>query len=307
MKCQGKIISFILVSLIISFSLLTPIKLLAIGQMTKPIMINNAMRGQEIEQTITINNSEDKIATGELIAEGEIEPWTTFYEVDQLDKAITNITLPASSNKQYIAKINIPADLPNGEYNGLISVLKQPEQSTATTTLATITQKVSRQVTIAVTDQEDINFKAIIIPEKYDLLPGELFKLRLQYQNQGNTLIKPQVQVKIKQDPEIHFNAIIPYPENEPGVKPLKTYEITPIEVPVNGLKPGIARAEITILYNDEIIQEETIKITYDNKAEQEIESEAKPVKSDLIIFILILVVIIIIGIVLKILKKRSA
>jgi len=268
MKYQIKHLILTLI-LVLVFGLSLPARILAIGQLTKPIIIENGLRGQEIEQTLTILNTEDKEVTVGLLAENDIKDWTAFYDPGNKEEPILNIIAPANSTKEVLAVIKVPNDSPNGEYNGFLSIIQEADsEAISTTTMATVRQKVARTFKIVVTDQEDVNIKASIIPEKYDLLSSEPLKIRVIYDNQGNIAVKPQIQVKISQSDKIYTNLIFPYPEDEEAVKPLQRHETAAIEIPVDQLEFGKAQAQIAVLYNNKTLQEENITFSYKQKEE---------------------------------------
>ncbi|MFH1412879.1 MAG: hypothetical protein ABIG10_02520 [bacterium] len=257
--------------LILAIIALFPLQVLALAQITKPIVIDNALRGQEFSQTLTLINSKDQEEIVELMAESDIEEWVSFYEEDDLDNAIEETILEPNGKKKIIAAFNIPEDIANGEYVGRLSVMNKPDiDKSDGDVVTTIKQKIARNVTINVTDKEVIDFTASIIPEKYDLDLGETFNLRIVYHNQSNIIIKPQVQITIKQGEKVFYNVIHPYPE-EKGVKPLATHEIPKISVPISEeVKEGKVRAEIDILHNDEVIQEKRIHFNLGSAPEDE-------------------------------------
>lgn len=238
-----------------------PYSVYAIGQMTKPIIVDNALRGQEFEQTLTIMNTDEEEVTINFLAENDIDGWVEFFLPEDMDSPITKLDMAAKERENIIAKFLIPEDIPNGEYKGLLSVKREAEKSTTTSKVTSkIARKVSRPITITVTDQEEINVSIIVTPEKYDLLPDESLKIRVKYSNQGNIVIKPQLHIKIVQAGKNFYNVILPYPEDEDGVKPLTTHEIASIEIPISGVKLGQVIAEFDVLHNQEIIQKENFK-----------------------------------------------
>jgi len=235
-------------------------EVLAIGQITKTITIDNALREGQYEDRLTLINSEDREVVVDISAEGEISEWISFYD-DDLNQIFTS-TMPPGSKKYVKVIFVIPSDVPNGGYNGYITISRQNDDlgELSTSTVA-ITQKISRTVNIRVSDIEDIDFVSTVTPEKFDLGDGENLKLNVSYYNKGNVIIKPQVQVKIVQAKNVLYNTILLYSESE-GVKPSSQSEIPVIEIPLNNLKEGKARAEITISNNGIVMHEETVKFS---------------------------------------------
>ncbi len=260
-----------LIGLLISF--VVPFEILAIGQVTKPISIDNALRGQEFGTQLMLVNSEEKSMGVELIAEGDIKDWVTFLAEDLGNVNIT--TLAPKEQKNVNVKFSIPADTPNGTYAGYLSILEIiPEKENEEGATANIRQKISREATIVVTDEEDINIAVSIIPESYDIEEGETFNFRVVYTNEGNIAVKPSVEVKIKQIDNIISNMILPYPEDQDGVKPLETKEIDMIRIPVIGANEGKVRAEIVVKEGDSVIKEQTIRFSLGEEVIEEEEKE---------------------------------
>lgn len=225
---------------------------LAIGQITEPIDIKDALRGQAVTATLTLLNSEDKEVTYELKAEGQIVDWASFYKIDdkKLASPITRLQIPAKSYIDATVEFSVPGDAPNGEYTGVVAVLSVPEELKDTSeSSSNVSQRVDREVTITVSDKEVIDFDVSVIPAKYDMEEKEPLKIRIIYDNRGNISLDPQVQVKIKQNDQTFFNAIFPYPESETAVKPGTLQEIPALEIPTTNLANGKYTAELEFLY----------------------------------------------------------
>jgi len=253
-------------TLIVLALLAIPANALAIGQMTKPIVIEGVLRGTELTEELILSSSEDEQVVYQLSAAGDIDGWVTFYTVDDIDfeNPVTDITIEPNSNANAIAKFNLPDDLPNGTYEGEIVVSfkpesKDPEEGSSSVTLS---QRIGRPVLITVTDQEIVNFHTSVIPESYDISKNQSLKIRTIYDNNGNTYIRPDVQLKIKKDDKTVFNAIFPYPEDEDPASPKARKDLTYIEWSANGQSNGTYRAELTIMLNGEVIEEKDFKFT---------------------------------------------
>jgi hypothetical protein len=227
---------------------------LAIGQITEPIDIKDALRGQEVIATLTLLNSESGEATYELKAEGQVASWASFYKIDdkKLASPITRLQIPPKSYMDATAKFSVPSDVPNGKYTGVVAVLSVPEANENNATSSSVSQRVDREVAITVSDKEVVSFDVSVIPAKYDFAEKELLKIRIIYDNSGNISIDPQIQVKIKNDNQTFYNAIFPYPENETAVRPGTQQEITALEIPTTNLAIGRYRAELDFLYKGE-------------------------------------------------------
>jgi len=244
----------------IIFSIFIPSNIFAIGQMTEPIIIDNALRGQEVIETLTLLNSKDKEESFVLSASGDIDGWATFYQSDDLDFSdpIESVTIPARSYFSVLVKINIPIDTPNKNYAGELvvkSISKNEDGEEGVS--SNVGFGVGREVSITITDNEIIDLKTAIIPLEYSFEKDNNLEIKIIHTNNGNISIKPSVQIKITKNNETAFNAIFPYAENEEPIKPGERKEMPLFEWQDANKEAGKYRAEIKILVNGEVVQEE--------------------------------------------------
>ncbi len=231
--------------------LLTPLSIKAIGQVTKPIVIENGLRGEQTEVTLTLLNSAQKEEVYLLGAQGEIKEWVDFYSLDNKDEKITEIQVPPQSYLEATARINIPEDISSGEYKGEIIVKNKPIKEEGKNTVS-VAQSISREVSINITNKEVISFQVSVIPEKYDLAEGEALQVRTIYNNQGNVSITPLMLIKISKDGEIVYNAPYPYPDNLEKIRPMSQKEITSLNLPTQNWEQGKYFVQMNFLINGE-------------------------------------------------------
>lgn len=234
-------------------------QVLAIGQMTQPIVIKDALRGSDYQEKLTLLNSVQNELVYDLKAEGQIAEWATFYEITdtKLEKPVTKITVPAGQYQDATVKFSIPESAANGDYNGSIAVKYTPTDAKSTATSTALTQSVSRNVTISISDKEVINFNISVIPAKYDVLPDEALSIRLIYDNQSNIVITPLVDLKIKNADQSVYNASFPFPEDLTPVKPGTQQEITALTIPTNGWALGSYNAVFKFKQGDYIVDKD--------------------------------------------------
>lgn len=272
----------ILVSVIFITAL--PLKTSAIGQVTEPIIIKNAQRGQAPQATLTIINN-DKVETDiGLLAKGDIASWTEFYTINDLKNSIKDLKMSAGSQAKIIARFNIPTDVHNGKYRGFVSVSKKFDKGAASSdqSSVSISQEIDREVTIEINGKEIIAFEVSVIPKTYDLAKNELLSIRLIYDNSGNIAITPAMQIKIKKDSQTIYNTIYPYPESQPAVKPGEIYEIPEVQVLTNNLETGKYEAEMSFSIDGKILQEKDFGFSVGIFAESAVKNDpiSKPVIS---------------------------
>lgn len=232
-----------------------PITAGAIGQTTDPIVINNALRGKEYQQTMIVVNTEKTDAKIGFSAEGQIGEWAHFYKLGDLKTEFGGITMKPGEVRNVSVVFKIPDGTPNGKYKGFVSAVKRSDSDGAIEgSGSAVSQKINREVTITVNDKESVAFEVSVIPQTYDLKNDELLSIRLIYDNRGNVSIAPQAQIKIKNETETIHNSIYPYPESETPVKPGEIREIPAIVIPTSKLEKGKYMAEMAFSEGGEII-----------------------------------------------------
>lgn len=246
----------ILISMFFVFIL--PLKTFAIGQVTEPIVITNAQRGQEPQATLTIINNDKTETEIGLLAKGDIISWTKFYSAKNLSDPIQSIKMSAGSQVKIIARFSIPADARNGKYKGYVSVSKKFDNTALgkDQSSVSISQEIDREVAIEINGKEIIGFDVSVIPKTYDLKKDEPLAIRLIYDNSGNVAIAPQMQIKINNDGGVIYNTIYPYPENQPSVKPGEIYEIPEVQILTSNLGVGKYIAQMSFSMDGKIMQE---------------------------------------------------
>ncbi len=225
----------------------------AIGLMSKPVEINNALRGQMIKEELKVFNNNQKTLKFALLAEGDIKSWTKFF---YNQSEITELEIEGEGKEGVDVEIKLPDTLPNGEYSGSLVVEYNPQNTSSEKVSVSVAQRVSRQVVIKVTDQEIVKLSASVSPKNYVIMKGEPLEIKAQYRNQGNILLKPDLQVKIIKEGKIIDNFIYPYPESKAAIIPLEQEEVKLFyNLPQSSL--GKYHADISVLLQGEKIKKE--------------------------------------------------
>lgn len=258
-----KIIFFAIFTALLAFTAFQHV--FAIGMMTKPIVIKDIRRGQEVLIKLTLLNSENREVMYGLKVEGQITDWVSFYKAEDknLQNPITEIAMPLKNFLDIQMKFNIPADAPNGKYTGkVLAYLATGEQPKNDDPSANVLQQVGREVTITVTDKEIIKLQAAFIPGTYSVQRGNPLTIKVLYDNQGNVATKPDLQLKITKDGSTVYNAIFPYPEDEVAVRAYANKEIPPAEWHTTGQQDGNYKAELTVFLGGKEMQKESFSFS---------------------------------------------
>lgn len=225
----------------------------AIGQMTQPIIVKNAAKGQVIRETLKLYGEALVDKEYSIIAEGDIKNWVKFYAIGDKNNPITSINIPKGKNVDVEAVITVSSSAANGTYSGELSIVSSaPKNENTNESNVSVGQKIGREVKITVTDKEIIDMEVGVIPVSYQIDSGSPLKIRFQYYNKGNIDIEPEVRVQFKDidQTKVLFTTTFPYPEGESAIKPLERKEIPQIEVPMS-FSDGRYWAFVSILVNN--------------------------------------------------------
>lgn len=221
----------------------------AIGMMSKPIVRENVLRGQVLEEELEVLNNEKMSHKFELEASGDIKKWVTF----ESDGGETQtITVPSTTKEVVGVRIKVPNDAPNKDYKGTLSIKIAPDdkKNESEEPYTRVKQRISREVYIKVTDKEIIDLNASASPEKYVIEKDKPLILNALYYNNGNIKLRPKLSLKVKKDDEVIYNSIYPYPEEAESVKPFNQKEITAKYYP-GEVKEGKLRGEVSVVLDD--------------------------------------------------------
>ena len=241
-----------------------PTLAMAIGQASTPIIIENAVRGQEYEDVLSLFNSSNQEESFALNGEGEIADWLTFYKMDDLENPINELTIPANSRIQAKVRISVPQSAEMGKQSGsaVFSLLNKPKEGQVN--LNPVTQQVSREITVNVNDQGILSAEAFVSLEKNTIAKNEPLKINVAYYNSGSVSNKPQIRLGIfKNDINIE-DVIYPYSKDKKAIMPTQTEKMS-IAWQTAGRENGKYRAEVGVVLGDEIIKEDSFAFQITN------------------------------------------
>lgn len=253
-----KLFTFTTLALLIVF-FCVPTQTFAIGQITEPILIKDALRESSYDRTIIIMNTENNAQYIKMTAEGDIGEWVKFYATSKSTESVENVEVAAKSRKSIIARFTIPKTTPNGKYTGLVSVSTTPGQneSKVDESNSSVSQKIDREVTVEVSGEEVVDFDVSLISDKFDYQRGDLIEIRIIYDNRGNVDIAPQIDLKIKQNENTAYSAIFPFPDKESPIAPGSVTEISALEIPSSSLQTGKYNAVFKINQGDRVLEKD--------------------------------------------------
>lgn len=245
---MNKAIKAIIAGLIpVLLMLLVPLYVGAAGLGVGPSVIEmtGLLRGEEYEGTIFAKYIGEGECVLQLSAVGDIDDWVSFYEPSDPTTPIESITTPAGEWTYILVKFKIPDDAPVGTATGtLYAATVAPEVESG--------QAVSLQgkvdVTITVTGMAILAGVVNNISTR-DVEVGYPLHIKVGFQNTGNVVTAPQIDVKISEGNAAIDNLIFA----ETNVKPQSSETIS-VEWDTTGTEPGDYLARVAVSLGEEII-----------------------------------------------------
>lgn len=195
-KAVGACLAAIIAALSLCIAAI-PAAAMGLGVTPPFLTIDSALRGTTYEEYVTIFNPDTQVNTFGLTASDNISGWVSYYLPDSPDTAITSIDVPAQSNQRILVKIAIPADTPNGPYDGqliITAMTKAPGESGESN--VSVGMQVPVIVNITVTGTQVISGRVNDVLA-YDVEVGYPLRLIVMYENTGNVAAAPLIEATI--------------------------------------------------------------------------------------------------------------
>lgn len=175
-----------------------PSAAIGIGAAPSSIEITSAFREGEYERSISVINPDENAQDFSLRTVGEVSSWISFYGFEDLDTTISMVSVPAKENSPILVKINIPSDVPTGNYNGTIFIETIPEEAEESGGVAT---KLLARVFVNIEIIGD-QILSGVVNDLYveDTEPGYPLKIKTIFKNTGNVVATPKITVTILKD-----------------------------------------------------------------------------------------------------------
>lgn len=244
---------------IIAFTFLLPVLLLlpsnasaqGMGVAPAKFEINNALRGGEYERPMIVYNLYSEESDFVLSSGDEMSGWISFYKLNDPNTPISGITIPGEANANILVKFNIPQDAPNGVHTSKIWVETTPTQQGQGGIVVPI--KISIDVEIEVTGTQILTgeVKSITVS---DTEINYLLRIEVEFQNTGNVVAKPQIDVNITKEGE-HIDSFS-YSETEVMVE---DREVIPVEWDTTGRESGDYVANVSVSLGGNVLTAQSL------------------------------------------------
>lgn len=225
---------------------------IGIGIAPSEMKLDNALKGSEYDRSLTIFNTAPEATNFSLEASGNISDWVSFYDENN---RITAIKITGKDKASVAVKIKVPLDAANANYTGSLIVRTIPEKTGASEGAGqSMIVGASSQVTIVVTGEQVIDGAVTAILTE-NVEPGYPLKITTLFQNTGNVVVKPKIDVTILQDK----NIINSFTHDSTSVKPgtpeniIAEWKTTAVNIPANYTANVVVSLDGRILKSDNI------------------------------------------------------
>jgi len=219
---------------------------IGIGVVPSEIEIHDAMRGSEYEKRITIHNTAENDSGFSITAEGECSDWMHFYRMEDQNTEVTNITIPGKNNAKILVKITIPDDAASGEHTSKIGVQNIPIEGMVGSTMVV---RMPVDVMIGVTGTQILT-GAVKSITSLDTEVDHPLTIKVEFQNTGNVVAKPVVNVDISRD----GTPVDGFTYSEMAVAPTKK-EIIPVEWGTTEMVSGDYVAKVSVMLGEKVLE----------------------------------------------------
>ena len=243
-----------IIILLILIAMIQPVAAIGIGIAPADIFFNNALKGSEYESSVTIFNTDTEAMNFSLEASGNISDWISIYNLNDYDNTISSIDIPGKDKTTVVIRIKIPSDAANANYTGSIDAKSISDSNELKGSGQTLIIGASTKVTLSVTGDQNIDGKVLgIFTENIE--PGYPLKITTRFQNTGNVVVNPKIEVTILQDKNIinsffHETTSVKAGITHPIIAEWKT---TAVNIPAD------YTAKVDVLLNGNIIKSDEL------------------------------------------------
>ncbi len=249
-----KTVTVLIVLLGIIIITFQPASAIGIGISPSEITIDNVLKGNEAERSITIFNTGSETTNFTLSSSGDVCKWVTFYDPDDPATNITTISIPGQEKSTVIIKVRIPEDTLNAKYIGSIDIRSIPVTTNSNGMGQQLIIGASSTIKLIVTGNQTVKgvVTAIVIE---DTEPGYPIKIKTIFKNEGNVIAIPEIDVIIHQG----NNDIFSFTNDEVKVKPTITEPIIAKWSTTTANLPGEYTAKVTVILDEQILRSDSM------------------------------------------------
>lgn len=179
---------------LLALVLLSPAGAQGIGAAPAIIELEDALRGGEYTNLLTVFNREESDLVAEVTGEGEAGQWASLHPLDDETATLDSISVPANSQTRVFLRITVPPDAPNGPHKGSIGLQTVAPEGEGD---GGATVGVSVALTVNVTGTQNLTGE-ILDMSTDDVEVGYPLRIRTTFHNTGNVKAQPDIRLQVK-------------------------------------------------------------------------------------------------------------
>lgn len=219
-----------------------------IGVTPSTLEISDALRGGAFLRTITVFNPGDGASAYTFNVTGNAADWISFYEKSDPLTPITRITVPGKGSAKILVRFNIPEDASNGKHEASLFVATATVQGDEDSSGQTIKLGMPVAITIMVTGTQVLTGTVLSITTM-DTEMNYPLRLKVEFQNTGNVIAKPEIAVEITKDGTV----IDEFTHSDRGVN-VDSKAFIPVEWDTTGRESGDYGAQVTVSLGEKVL-----------------------------------------------------
>jgi hypothetical protein len=208
-----------------------------IGLGSASIDIENAMRGSQYKNSITVFNTGDQSSDYVVTIDGEAASWVS---LDYNGKPLESFSVPSNSKDSFGVTVTVPGDAANRKYSAQITVTSVPSSSGGGSGQG-VSLAAYSIVSISVSGTQNISGKVSGITV-IDQETGYPVGFKVFFENTGNVIVAPSVDIRVTWK----GNVITNFNYNKTEVEPFKN-SVIDITWDSTGQTPGDYSAQIAV------------------------------------------------------------
>lgn len=197
MKIKIATISLVIASIFMASFINVNAQIIGLAVSPSNIVIDNALRGGQYEQLMTIFNGSDNARNFSLSAIGDLSNWFSFYAENGQPENL--IRIDGQSSGKVIARVNIPEDVANENYESSIHIESIPEEGGTPVVLSydvsVVIEVTGTQILTGIVQY--ISFLENTVSSIGKTEVNHPLPIYVRFLNTGNVIAKPKISVNI--------------------------------------------------------------------------------------------------------------
>jgi hypothetical protein len=168
-----------------------------IGVAPAIIELEDALRGGEYTNLLTIFNQEERDLTAAVTGEGEVGQWASLRPLDDETATLDSIAVAANSQTRVVLRVTVPPDAPNGTHKGSIGLQTVAPEGGGDGGGTGATVGVSVALTVDVSGTQNLTGEVLDMSAD-DVEVGYPLRIQTTFHNTGNVKAQPDIRLQVK-------------------------------------------------------------------------------------------------------------